>query len=160
MTTKQHPLRPLTRRPVLAGLASLAALSGVRLAHAADSGPEQLARGIAEITKGATVLPGRVKLELPELAENGNSVSMTIVVESPQSAADHVRTIHVISEKNPIADVVKFHIGPRAGRARVQSSIRLADTQRVVALAEMSDGRFWSGEASVIVALAACIDAG
>jgi len=103
---------------------------------------------------------GRVALKIPELAENGNAVGMMVEVQSPMTAADHVKTIHILSEKNPLVDVVRFHLGPRAGRARVATNIRLATTQRVVALAEMSDGSLWQGDASVIVTLAACVDAG
>jgi sulfur-oxidizing protein SoxY len=74
------------------------------------------------------------------------------------SAADHVRRIGLFNEKNPQADVAVFHLGPRGGRARVSTRIRLATSQTVIAIAEMSDGSFWSSKASVIVTLAACIE--
>jgi sulfur-oxidizing protein SoxY len=74
------------------------------------------------------------------------------------SAADHVKAIHVFNEKNPLPDVVSVYLGPRAGRAMISTRIRLADTQTVVAIAELSDGSFWSGEATVIVTLAACLE--
>ena len=99
-----------------------------------------------------------MKLELPQLAENGNSVPLKVAVESPMSAADHVKTIYIFSEKNPVPNVVRFHIGPRSGVARVQTSIRLAATQRITAVAQMSDGSLWSGGADVIVTQAACLD--
>ncbi len=100
------------------------------------------------ITKGAPVRQGRVKLDMPLLADNGNSVSMSVSVESPMTEADHVRAIHLLSERNPEARMASFHLGPRAG----------AGSQRVVALAEMSDGSFWMGSASVVVTLSACVD--
>jgi sulfur-oxidizing protein SoxY len=122
--------------------------------------PEAMAAAIREAVGSAEVKRGRVKLEAPRLAENGNSVQINVSVESPMTAADHVKTIHVFSEKNPIATVARFHLGPRAGRAKVSTSIRLAATQRVVAIATMSDGSCWSDEAEVIVTLAACLDGG
>ena len=115
---------------------------------------------VAQITRAAAVTPGRVALTLPELAENGNSVSLTVAVESPMSEADHVRAIHILSGKNPIADIVRFGLGPRSGRAYVRTNVRIADTQTVTALAEMSDGTFWSGTADVLVTISACTDAG
>ena len=118
------------------------------------------ADAIKALTNGAAIKPGRVAIVMPELAENGNTVAMTVTVESPMTAADHVRAIHIIADKNPIARVVSFHLGPRAGRAKVATNIRLATTQVVTALAEMSNGQFWSGTQEVIVTLAACLDAG
>ena len=106
----------------------------------------------------SSVNPGRIKIELPQLAENGNSVPLKIAVESPMTAADHVKTIYIFSEKNPVSNVVRFHLGPRSGVARVQTSIRLAGTQRITAVAQMSDGSLWSGAADVIVTQAACLD--
>jgi sulfur-oxidizing protein SoxY len=107
-----------------------------------------------------TAIPqaGRVKLEVPPLVENGNTVPLSIRVESPMTAGDHVRAIHVFTEKNPQPEVVSFHLGPRAGRAVVATRMRLADTQTVVALAELSDGSFWSDKANVVVTLAACLE--
>ena len=144
----------LSRRATFVGIAALAA-AGPAWAEAAD-----LDRVIGEITKGAGARSGRVKLTLPELAENGNVVSLLVQVDSPMTAQDHVRAITVLAEKNPITMVARFHLGPRAGRARVGSNIRLAISQRVVAVAEMSDGSFWQGEQGVVVTLAACVNGG
>jgi sulfur-oxidizing protein SoxY len=110
------------------------------------------------VTKGAPVSKGRVKLEMPLLADNGNSVSMSVRVESPMTQADHVRAIHLISERNPETRMASFHLGPRAGSAEITSRVRLAGSQRVVALAEMSDGSFWMDTANVVVTLSACVD--
>lgn len=114
----------------------------------------------AATTNGKTPQMGRVKLTMPELAENGNSVSTLIEVQSPMTVADHVKTISILAEKNPTTLIFRVHLGPRSGRARVATNVRLADTQRVVAVAEMSDGSLWMGEARVLVTLAACIDGG
>ncbi|MBV8030993.1 MAG: SoxY-related AACIE arm protein [Betaproteobacteria bacterium] len=105
------------------------------------------------------VNPGKVTLDLPQLVENGNTVPMTVAVESPMTAQDHVTAIHVFNEKNPQPNVVTFHLGPRAGLAAVTTRIRLADSQKVVAIARMSDGSYWSGSADVVVTLAACTEA-
>jgi sulfur-oxidizing protein SoxY len=107
---------------------------------------------------GAELRRGRITLDIPPLVENGNAVGVTIAVESPMSEAEHVKRIALINQKNPQADVAVFHLGPRAGRARVSTRIRLATSQTVVALAELSDGSFWSAEAEVFVTLAACIE--
>ena len=76
------------------------------------------------------------------------------------TAADHVKAIHVLTEKNPLPDVVSVHLGPRAGRASVSTRVRLADTQTVLAIAQMSDGSFWSDSADVVVTLSACLEEG
>ncbi|WP_419693328.1 SoxY-related AACIE arm protein [Mesorhizobium muleiense] len=117
-----------------------------------------LEEAIRTFTGGANVLDGRVRLDLPPLVENGNAVGITVVAESPMTEDDHVRRITVFNEKNPEANVAVFHLGARSGRAMVSTRIRLATSQVVVAVAEMSDGSFWSSRASAIVTLAACIE--
>ncbi|HRK18925.1 MAG TPA: SoxY-related AACIE arm protein [Hyphomicrobiaceae bacterium] len=147
------------RRVVASGVAALAIAPALGSAAVADE--NALAKAaLAKIAAGRPMQKGRVTITLPELAENGNSVGLTIAVDSPMTAGDYVKTLHVVSEKNPIAEVVKFHLSPRAGRARVSTNIRLASTQTVTAIAEMSDGTLWFGTASVIVTLAACVDGG
>lgn len=106
----------------------------------------------------APVRRGRVKLELPPLIDNGNAVALSVTVESPMTPADYVRAIHVFAEKNPQPYVVSAHLGPRAGRASVSTRVRLADTQTVIAIAQMSDGSYWSASTDVIVTLAACLE--
>jgi len=115
---------------------------------------------IYSFTKGRDVRPGRVKLELPPVAENGNSVAMTVKVDSPMTAADHVRAVRLISETNPVRDMATFYLGPQSGRAEVSSRIRLNGSQRVVAIAELSDGSFWSDAVRIEVREAACTDGG
>ena len=111
---------------------------------------------IWSFTKGAPVRAGRVTLELPKLAESGHSVAMTVKVASPMTEADHVKAIHLISEKNPVREMASFYFGPRAGVAEVGSRIRLNGTQRMVAVAELSDGSFWSGAVDIEVMQPAC----
>ena len=150
----------VSRRATLAGMAGVAAAAIATGTSTAVADEGLAADAIKSLTRGAAVKPDRVSVVMPELAENGNTVVMTVTVESPMTAADHVRAIHIIADKNPIARVVSFHLGPRAGRAKVAANIRLATTQVVTALAEMSDGSTWSGTQEVIVTLAACLDAG
>ena len=146
----------LSRRSLLAGAVGILVLP---LGSVADAAPEDMSEAMAEaLGKDASIKPGRIKIELPQLAENGNSVPLKIAVESPMSAADHVKSIFIFSERNPVPNVVRFHLGPRSGAARVQTSIRLAGTQRITAVARMSDGSLWSGGADVIVTQAACLD--
>jgi len=83
---------------------------------------------------------------------------MSVTVESPMTQADHVKAIHVISEGNPLPNVVSFYLGARAGRAQVSTRIRLLTSQRLWAVAEMSDGSFWQGSAETMVTLAACTE--
>lgn len=117
-----------------------------------------LEEAIRGFTDGAPVQTGRVVLSVPPLVENGNAVGVTVTVESPMSLSDHVRRIALFNEKNPQPDIAVFHLGPRAGRARLATRIRLATSQTMVAVAELSDGSFWSARANVIVTLAACIE--
>jgi sulfur-oxidizing protein SoxY len=150
-----------TRREMMIGSAAFAAAS---LLHApaalANHAEDQAQAAIRERAGGAAVKAGRVTLGIPQIAENGQAVFTTVDVQSPMTAQDHVKAIHLISEKNPIAQIASFRLGPRAGRAKVSTNIRLAASQRVIALAEMSDGSFWADEKSVVVTIAACIDGG
>ena len=147
----------ISRRSALTGAVSILMLP--LAAGSALATPESMAEAMDEaLGKAAAIKPGRVKIELPELAENGNSVPLKIAVDSPMTSADHVKSIYIFSEKNPVSNVVRFHLGPRSGVARLQTSIRLAATQRITAVARMSDGSLWSGTADVIVTQAACLD--
>jgi sulfur-oxidizing protein SoxY len=146
------------RRQFLALVAGAAAapLFGGREARAAES----LAPLVAKITGGAPLTEGRVKLDMPRLADNGHSVPLRIVVDSPMTAASHVRDITLISGRNPRPLMATFHLGPRAGRPEVATRVRLNGTQRVLAIAHLSDGSYWSGSAEVEVTESACLDAG
>jgi sulfur-oxidizing protein SoxY len=115
---------------------------------------------VRKVTGNAQVRAGRVKLDLPPLIDNGNTVPLTVTVESPMTEADHVKAIHVFTEKNPQPFVIGAHIGPRAGRAKLATRARIADTGKVIAIAEMSDGSFWSDTVSVVVTLSACLEDG
>jgi len=115
---------------------------------------------VRKLTGGAPVRRGRVKLELPPLIDNGNAVPLAVSVESPMTEADHVKAIHVFTERNPQPNVINAYLGPRAGRARVETRARIADTQTVTAIAQLSDGSFWSDAVDVVVTLSACLEEG
>ena len=147
------------RRHFLVAGGAVAATLGLGLAPARAT-PAEAQEAIRRVTGSAPIRQGRVTLELPPLVENGNSVPLKIAVQSPMTQADHVRAIHVFTEKNPQPYVAVFRLGPRAGRASVETRIRLADSQTVTAICEMSDGSFWSGSADSLVTLAACVETG
>jgi sulfur-oxidizing protein SoxY len=151
---------PTTRRKFLhlAGQATLAGAIPIVVVRRADATPAMLAAAIHNVVGEAPVHAGKVKLDIPPLVENGNTVPMTVSVESPMSANDHVKSIHVFNEKNPQPDIISVYLGPRAGKAAFSTRIRLADSQNVVAIAEMSDGSLWSDSADVIVTIAACLE--
>lgn len=127
------------------------------LARPVAATPASMQSALRQITGGAQVRTGRVKLQLPPLVENGNSVAFTVSVDSPMTADDHVRAIHVLTEQNPQPNVISVRFGPQAGRAQFSSRTRLADSQTVHAVAELSDGSFWSDTVNVVVTLSACI---
>src|SRR5690348_7174970 len=144
-----------TRRVILLAAAGCGFAS---LAAPADATSAAMEEAIRALVGEATISRGKVRLELPPIVENGNTVPLTVSVESPMTEADYVASIHIFNQKNPQPYVAAFHLGPRAGRARVATRIRLADSQRVVAVARLSDGSFWSDNADVIVTLAACTE--
>lgn len=146
-----------TRRHVLIGAASLGLVSLLPVTEARAT-PAAMQAAIEKVVGSAPLRKGKVTLNLPPIVENGNSVSLEVAVESPMTTENYVRSIHVFNEKNPQPNVISIHLGPRAGQAKVGTRMRLADTQRVIAIAEMNDGTFWSEEVEVIVTLAACLE--
>jgi sulfur-oxidizing protein SoxY len=113
---------------------------------------------LRKLTGGATPERGGVEIELPQIAENGNSVPMRIRVASPMSPGDYVKAIYIFAERNPRPLVATFHLNAQSGRAEVTTRVRLAGTQKVRALAELSGDRFVIGAMDVLVTAAACLD--
>jgi sulfur-oxidizing protein SoxY len=161
--TKEETMRApdtTTRRQFL-GLASGAAMLGAAplvTTQPAEATPAMLATAIRNVVGTAVVRTGKVKLDVPPLVENGNTVPMTVSVASPMTSDDYVKSIHVFNEKNPQPNVGNFYLGPRAGRAQISTRIRLADSQKITAIAQLSDGSFWSASIDVVVTLAACTE--
>jgi sulfur-oxidizing protein SoxY len=145
---------PADRRRFLISCSALALAPA--LAHGQQN-PQRDAL-LRELTGGSTVRTGRVVVDTPPLADNGHSVPLRIVVDSPMTTTDHVRRIVVLAERNPRPLVATYFLGPHSGRAEISTRIRLADIQEVVAAAELSDGSWWMGGAHVIVTELACLE--
>ncbi len=143
-----------TRRGFVLGSAIVALLP----LSPARATPQEMQAAIRAVTRGAPLNTGRVGLDVPPLVENGSTVPLTVSVDSPMTASDHVRAIHVFNEKNPQPHVLHATLGPRSGRGTMSTRIKLNDSQRIVAIAELSDGTFWTAGADVVVTLAACVE--
>jgi sulfur-oxidizing protein SoxY len=150
-----------TRRGFLTGAAGLA--SGIMIAsvvatRSSRATPATMEAAIRKVVGAAPVRKGKVMIDVPPLVENGNAVPVTVAVDSPMTATDYVKSIHLFNEKNPQPNVIGVHLGPRAGKAALSTRIKLADAQKIVAVAQLSDGSFWSDDADVIVTIAACVE--
>src|SRR5213594_2903500 len=153
--------RPTSRRDFLktaGGVAAGLGLGSVIAVAPARATPAEMQEAVRKVVGSARVTPGKVKLDLPPLIENGNTVPLTVTVDSPMTEADHVKAIHVFNEKNPQPHVFDARLSPRNGKAVISTRIKLADAQKVVAIAETSKGEFFSASADVIVTIAACIE--
>ncbi len=128
------------------------------LVRPARATPESMAAAIRNFVGEATMQKGRVALDIPALVENGNSVPLKVTVESPMTPDDFVKIIAVFNERNPQPNVANFHLTPRSGRAEVSTRIRLGDSQTIVAVAQLSNGSFWSDQADLVVTLPACVE--
>jgi sulfur-oxidizing protein SoxY len=157
----RHHSNGTTRRDLLIGAGSLAGgigLAGLVTVQPSQATPATMQEAIRKVVGEAIVNKGKIKLDIPPLTENGNTVACAVSVDSPMSADNYVKAIHVFNEKNPQPNVISVQLGPRAGRAEIATRIRLADTQSVTAIAELSDGTFWSDSVEVIITLGACLE--
>ncbi len=148
--------RSFDRRQVLmlgAGAAAIAALGIPGGPAYAKNDYEEV---IAKFTGGKTPTPGKVKLDLPEIAENGNTVPMTVSVESPMTPQSHVTDVLVVTDGNPRAGVATFHFSPASGIAEANTRIRLATSQNIIAVAKMNDGSFFTASKAVKVTIGGC----
>ncbi len=151
----------LNRRAFLVTATAAASLAPL-VALAQQSSELQLERSdkfreaFDKIVGGAKPIEGRVAVDLPEIAENGNFVPITMQVESPMTDAEHVKAIHILSTANPLAHVATFRLSPLNAVARVQSRIRLAKTQDVITLAELSTGEMLIATTLVKVTIGGC----
>jgi sulfur-oxidizing protein SoxY len=122
----------------------------------ASASPEGVQKLMAELTGGKTPAEGKVKVDMPQIAENGNAVPVTVTVESPMTDKDYVKAVHIIAEANPDPGVATFNFTPASGKAQVSTRMRLARTQNIVAVAEMSDGTLYTGKTEVKVTIGGC----
>jgi len=153
-------LEQTSRRRFLGLAGSTAVLGAIPIVtvRPVEATPAMLATAIRNVVGEAPVRTGKVKLDVPPLVENGNTVPMTVSVQNPMTANDYVKSIHVFNEKNPQPNIGNFYLGPHAGRAQISTRIRLADSQKIVAIARLSDDSFWSATVDVVVTLAACTE--
>lgn len=150
----------ITRRVFLLSTLLAGAAHGQLPPNIAALRKAALDEAMRKVVGNAPVRRGRVTLDLPPLIDNGNSVPLSVVVDSPMTPADHVRSIHVFTEKNPQPNVLSVQLGPRSGRAAISTRARIADSGAVIAIAQMSDGTFWSDSVQVVVTLSACLEEG
>lgn len=146
----------LHRRAFLASAGSLVALLVVPKPFAAAAFDEDVARALAAILGDRTAQEGGITLDVPDVAANGAQVPVTIHVESPMSADDHVRAIHVVATRNPTPGIGSFRLTPAIARAEVTTRIRLAEEQEILVLAELSDGRVLQAAAQIAVSVGGC----
>jgi sulfur-oxidizing protein SoxY len=163
MADRRHPKEFLpTRRNIVGAVGTLAVATIVSpiAVRPARATPEAMQDAIAKVIGDAKLNAGKVTIDIPPLVENGNTVPCTVSVDSPMTQSAYCKAIHIFNEKNPQPNVISVHLGPRAGRAAFSTRVRLSDTQNVVAVAELSDGSFWSGSVNVIITLGACLEDG
>ena len=151
-----HTLR-LSRRTLLRQLSATGVLVTLGPAGAWAT-KEMVQQAVRDRIGTRAPQPYGVTLRLPKIAETGNSVPLTVTVESPMTPDDHVLRLHVFIEGNPEPVAATYHFGVRAGKAELSARLRLARSQSVLALAEMSDGSVRSGTASILVTLGACVE--
>jgi sulfur-oxidizing protein SoxY len=144
----------IQRRTFFTGCAAIAVLP----LGSAYATPEALQAAIKEVVGGKPLREGKVLLDIPSLVENGNTVPLTVTVDSPMTADDRIKAIHVFNEKNPQPHVCNISLGPNVAKALVSMRIKLGDSQKIVAIAETSKGEFWTASADVVVTLAACLE--
>lgn len=131
-------------------------LAGAGAVRAQEAPAAAWQQAVDKILGGAKAGPGKLTMELPEIAENGNTVPFTLAVESPMTEADFVQAIHIISTGNPQPGVATFRFTPESGKAAVSSRMRLGRTQDVIAVAELSGGRFLMSKRNVKVTIGGC----
>jgi sulfur-oxidizing protein SoxY len=151
---KEMPMMVARRSILMLGAGALALGAGARVpAFAAKNDSDEL---IKTFTGGKAATEGRVRLDLPEIAENGNTVPITVSVESPMSEQSYVSDVLVVADGNPRGGIVTFHFSPASGVAEANTRIRLAETQNVIAVAKMNDGSFFKASKQVKVTIGGC----
>lgn len=149
-------MRGLTRRAALALGASGAALSLIGWRNSASATAKEAAEQIAKFTGGKTAEKAKVSVDLPEIAENGNTVPLTFAVDAPMTADNYVSEVMVVAEGNPNPGVATFHFTPLSGKAEAQTRIRLATTQNIIVVAKTSKGAYFTGQKLVKVTIGGC----
>ena len=155
--TEKLLIQVIDRRDFLLGASAVGALAAFLPLGVTEARAElTLEQAMKEATGGAKPTEGKITLQLPEIAENGNTVPFTVSVESPMTKDDYVKAVHVFASANPRPNVASFMFSPASGEATATSRMRLAQTQDVVAIAEMSSGKFYMGRRTVKVTIGGC----
>jgi sulfur-oxidizing protein SoxY len=149
-------MRQLSRRATLALGAGGAALSVLGWGGSAQAGAKEAADEIAKFTGGKTATQGKISIELPEIAENGNTVPLSVAVDAPMTADNHVSEVLVLADGNPRPGVATFHFSPMSGKAAASTRIRLATTQNIIVVAKNSKGELFTAQKLVKVTIGGC----
>ena len=148
-------MRSLTRRDMLVLARSTGAVA-LAWSRPAAATPSEAQAEIATFTGGKAAETGRIVIDLPEIAENGNAVPLSVNVESPMTADDHIAEVLIVAENNPRPRVARFHFSPMSGRAEAATRIRLAATQNVTVIARTGDGRLFAARKEIKVTIGGC----
>ncbi len=151
-------MRQVGRRELIAtcGAGFVAAMGLSMIPRSAFADPKSAEAAMMKSVGGKKPTMGKVKLDLPEIAENGNTVPIGLEVESPMTSSDYPKALHVFADKNPTPDVASFFFTPANGKAKVSARMRMAKTQNIIAVAEMSDGSVFMGQKEVKVTIGGC----
>jgi sulfur-oxidizing protein SoxY len=144
-----------TRRRVLA-LGAVGGMAAALAPHWAQAKPEDVAAAIKKLYGDKKIDEGKIKLEMPQIAENGNVVPMTVTVDSPMTESDYVKALHVFAEGNPLPHIATVYFTPLSGKAIFSTRIRMATTQNIVAVAETSKGELYTAKTEVKVTIGGC----
>ncbi|WP_298727015.1 thiosulfate oxidation carrier protein SoxY [uncultured Ferrovibrio sp.] len=147
--------RGLSRRQAVTALGVVGSFAVTLVPLRAEATPETARKLLNDLVK-AEPKPGKVQIKTQEVAENGNSVPVTISVDSPMTEQDYVRELHVLADRNPAPGVASFRLSPANGKAEVQFRMRMAETQNIIAVAVMNDGSVWSTAREVKVTIGGC----
>ncbi len=154
--SEQIHLKVVDRRSFVLGASAAAAFAALAPLGASPASAKAWGDMMKEALGGATPVEGKIKVDLPEIAENGNTVPYKVNVDSPMTDADYVKSVHVYATGNPGPQIIDAHFTPLSGKAYVKSRMRLAKTQEVVVVAMMSTGKAYLGKTTVKVTIGGC----
>jgi len=151
-------MQPVNRRDMLriVGAGTVTGIVAGLLPNLAQADAASAAAAVKKAAGGKTPASGKITLELPQIAENGNTVPIGFEVESPMTDSDYVKAVHIFADKNPRPYVAEFFFTPASGRAKASTRMRMGSTQNVIAVAEMSDGSVYMAKSEVKVTIGGC----
>ena len=153
---EKDPMRALSRRDALVLGAGSAALAWIATGRPSAATAEEAEAAIMAFTGGKRPEKGRIAIDLPEIAENGSTVPLSVAVDSPMTAESHVTDVLLVADGNPRPGIATFRFTPMSGRAEAATRIRLAATQNVIVIAKMSDGTLYADQKEVKVTIGGC----